>query len=171
MTVQNTLLQQQAEMVHGILNRVDEISRNAAVQDDSGRWGLDGWIRTMHDLIDLQIRSYAMVVQAAIVGPSVWLRPPAGDPRPSEKVPLGRPTGSCTAEIVEVTQVGRPGVAVSKSIIGVRPVVADLAPNEAHVEVYFTDDRFVGANYAVKLRLINTADPSVEGLKEVIVGL
>ncbi|ULE33793.1 hypothetical protein [Mycobacterium sp. IDR2000157661] len=166
----HTLLQQQADMVREILNRVDTISRNAAQQDDNGEWGLDGWIRVGHDLLDLQMRLYASIVQAVIAGPAMWLTPPASDPRPSEKVTVEAKQYPRKIELVCLRRVGQPSVAVPPTSIMFNPPV--LQPKETLFEIVLTDDRFVGANYTGQVRLINTTDPTAKApVQDITVGL
>lgn len=165
----NPLLQQQADMVRGILNRVDTISRHAAQQDEDGQWGLDGWIRVGHDLLDLQMRWYASMVQAVIAGPAMWLTPPAGDPRPSEKVTVKAKNCPEKIELVCLRRVGQSSVAVPPTSIMFNPPV--LQPEETLFELVLTDDRFVGANYTGQVRLVNTTDPTDVRTQDITVGL
>ena len=40
-------------------------------QDDAGKWGIDGWVRLIHNLLDLQVRTYAGAVQSRACRPVV----------------------------------------------------------------------------------------------------
>jgi hypothetical protein len=67
----NAILQQQNNHIKDVLDRIGEISEDAEATDEAGRWGVDGWIRLIHDLIDMQIRFAATATEAVIEGP-MW---------------------------------------------------------------------------------------------------
>jgi hypothetical protein len=80
-------IQQQADMMRGLGDQLGTIVKNAADEDRAGTWGLNGWIRTIHDLIDFSVRAYAAVLQAAVSGP-FWAEQP-DEPLPSEPITVG----------------------------------------------------------------------------------
>lgn len=66
-----TDLAQQTAVFQSLMSELGIIIKDAADEDHAGTWGLDGWIRTIHNLIDLQIRTYAACAQLSISGPAL----------------------------------------------------------------------------------------------------
>ena len=79
---------QVASLTLGVLDQIKAIVLDAAREDDAGRWGIDGWVRLIHNLLDLQMRTYANVVDIAMAGPSSWQRDADTEPGPSLPVRL-----------------------------------------------------------------------------------
>src|SRR3954447_11011387 len=73
MSSRDTRTRQAKQMLRGYMNEVNSITENASVDDETGRWGLDPWIRIVHELVDLQLRTTAAVIQGALAGPW-WLQ-------------------------------------------------------------------------------------------------
>jgi len=165
-----TLLQQQADLMQGMLDRVDKISKEAAKDDDDGTWGVDGWIRTMHNLIDLGVRMYASFLQAAIANPLWWMQPISGDPQPSEWITVNSAKYPRKLAVIELARVGYPNQKLAPSCVGFRPEI--LPPGATRFRMFLKDYNYVGANYTGKISLTNMTDPKAKPDPEpVTVGL
>ena len=62
-------LQRPASVARGYVDQINAIAQDAARRDNAGKWGIDGWVRLIHNLLDLQMRTYAGAVQVALAGP------------------------------------------------------------------------------------------------------
>jgi hypothetical protein len=155
-----TLLQQQADIMQGMLDRISTISKEAAKDDDDGTWGVDGWIRTMHNLIDLGVRMYANFIEAAIANPFWWMQPVSGDPEPSEPITVLPRKYPRKLEVIQLARVGYPKKPIPKSCFGFKPAV--LPPGVTQFRMYLKDYNYVGANYTGKISLTNTTDPKAK---------
>jgi hypothetical protein len=143
-------IQQQAVMMRGLGDQLGTIVKNAADEDRAGNWGLNGWIRTIHDLIDLSVRTYAAVLQAAVSG-ALWAEQP-DEPLPSEPVTAKESTNYPRAlKAAGFERVGLPEVKIPDYCIGFQPSV--LPSGKTDFRIVLRDYRFVGANYTGKVIL------------------
>ena len=139
--------------------------------DKDGDWGLDAWIRTIHELVDLQVRTSAAVLQAAIAGPW-WTEPLDEEPEPSDPVTVEAKDYPRTLQAASAfVRLGLPRMAIPAHSIGFEPEVLPAGGTE--FRVVLKDYRFVGSNYEGTVRLTNATDPKAapQSNKEVIVGL
>jgi hypothetical protein len=173
MTNRDTLFQRPAAAAQGFLDNVNALARDAARQNDAGTLGMDGWMRTGHQLIDLWVRTYASYLQAALSGP--WWTSPAvsGEPLASEPIVVSEERYPRTFRIVEpFARVGLPRTRIPAQAIRFEPDPLPIGATEFRIALKNYD--FVGANYTGKIALIpagsaTTAQP--EKPIDVIVGL
>ncbi len=152
MSAPRAQLQRQAGFTRGYFDQINAIAQDAARQDDAGRWGIDGWIRLIHNLLDLQVRTYAAAVQAALAGPSWWLRPTSTRPAPADPVDVPQRDYPRSVSIVApFERIGRSDIRVPPGALLFEPPV--LAAGDTSMRIVLTDDRFVGANYTGTIRL------------------
>jgi hypothetical protein len=157
----NTPLQQLADVVQGGLDQVTEISRTAAEKDKAGTWGLDGWIRVIHNLLDVQAKAYAAFLQTAIAGPWV-IEPPSYEPPPCDPITVEATKYPRKLAILSpaFVRLGQPEVKIPKSCIAIHPDVLPAGGTE--FRIVLNDYRFVGANYTGTIRLTNTGDAAAK---------
>ena len=169
MTGPRTPLRRHAVVVRGAMQELRAITNEAAKDNDAGKLGVDGWIRTAHRLIDLQVRTFAGFLQASLAGPS-WAEPPSGEPPPSDPVEVPHPAPyPRTLAIAEpFARVGLPRVTIPNSVIKFLPDV--LPENQRTFQIALKDYDYVGANYTGKVRL-SAPDQSAEEPFWVTVGL
>ena len=116
-------MRQTANMTRGDFREVKTITENASRTDKAGDWGLDAWIRTIHELVDLQVRTSAAVLQAAIAGPW-WTEPPDDDPEPSDPVTVEPQNYPRTLQAASAfVRVGLPRMTIPAYSIGFDPEV------------------------------------------------
>jgi len=168
MSSRNVKILQQADMMRGLGDQLSTIVKNAANEDKSGTWGLDGWIRTIHDLIDLSVRTYAAVLQAAMSGP--WWREQPNEPSPSDPVTVPGKDYPRSLKASKFERVGLPAEKIPDYCIGFQPAV--LPAGKTDFRIFLKDDRFIGANYTGKVILASLNDVGAKGdEKRVTVGL
>jgi hypothetical protein len=171
MTGPKNRMKRTAGVMRGAARDFKTITENASKVDKDGDWGLDAWIRTIHELVDLQVRTSAALLQAAIAGPW-WIEPPDEDPEPSDPVEVEPKDYPRTLQAASAfVRIGLPQMAIPAYSIGFDPQV--LPPNAREFRVFLKDYRFVGSNYEGTVRLTNANDPSAASPDEekVIVGL
>ena len=144
--------QRGASLLRGALDQFNAIAQDAARTDQAGRWGVDGWIRLIHNVLDLQMRSWATAVDIGLAGPSWWLEPAATDPGPSDPIPVKSESYPRTLSVVKpFVRVGRPDVRVPDGAIRFVPDV--LPAGGTSFQIRMDDQRFVGASYLGTVRL------------------
>ena len=171
MTAPKNPMWQAANMTRGYTRAFKTITENASRTDKSGDWGLDAWIRTIHELVDLQVRTGAAVLQAALAGPW-WTRPLDEEPQPSDPVTVEARNYPRTLEAASAfVRIGLPAMAVPAHSIGFDPEM--LPARATEFRVLLKDYRFVGANYQGKVSLTPATNPRAGRRDEieVIVGL
>ncbi|SBS72891.1 conserved hypothetical protein [uncultured Mycobacterium sp.] len=152
MTAPRPQLQKPAGVIRGYFDQINEIAQDAARTDDAGRWGIDGWVRLIHNLLDLQMRTYAGAVQVALAGPSWWLEPTSTKPVPPDPIEVARRPYPRSVSIVQpFERVGRPDIRIPLQALTFGPPI--LGPEQTSIQITLTDDRFTGANYTGTLRL------------------
>ncbi len=152
MTVPRPDLQRPAGVARGYLNQINAIAQDAARRDDDGQWGIDGWVRLIHNLLDLNMRTYAGAVQVALAGPSWWLQPASTKPIPPDPVDVpSRPYVRSVSIAEPFTRVGRPDIRIPLQALSFQPPI--LGPGQTTIQLVLTDARFTGANYRGTLRL------------------
>jgi hypothetical protein len=163
-------MQRTANVMRGALRDFNTITENASKTDKAGEWGLDAWVRVIHELVDLQVRTTAAVLQAAISGPW-WTEPVDEEPQPSDPVTVGARNYPRTLQAASpFVRIGLPRMAIPAHSIGFDPEVLPAGATE--FRVVLTDYRFVGANYRGTVHLTPATDPrAAPEEKEVIVGL
>jgi hypothetical protein len=163
-------MQRTANAMRGALREFSTITENASKTDKAGEWGLDAWIRVIHELVDLQVRSSAAVVQAAISGPW-WTEPLDDTPQPSDPEKVAATNYPRTLQAASpFVRIGQPQTAIPAHSIGFDPEVLPAGAEE--FRVVLKDYRYIGANYKGTVRLTPAADPKAAPYdKEVIVGL
>ena len=153
----NTPLQLQADAMRDFLDHVDAISRDAANEDADGTWGLDAWIRVIHNLIDAQVKAYANVLQTAIGGGPWWFQP-LGEPWASE--PIKVPPVSVHRKFEIVESFVRMGTKTKIPDYCIRFIPDFLPGGVTQFRIALKDYRFIGANYSGTIRLsAMTPDP------------
>ena len=151
-TPARTQLQLAADLTRGCLDQINAIAQDAAQADNAGKWGMDSWIRLIHNLLDLQARSWATAVDIALGGPKSWLKPPSTDPGPSDPVIVPEADYPRTISIVEpLRQVGHPEVVIPPHVLQFEP--AALKAGATAFELRLTDERYLGASYIGTVRL------------------
>jgi hypothetical protein len=161
---------QAANMTRGYLREVKTITENASRTDKDGDWGLDAWVRIIHELVDLQVRTSAAVLQAALSGPW-WTEPSDDEPQPSDPVSVDPTSYPRTLQAASAfSRVGLPQTKIPPLGIGFDPEV--LPAQATEFRVVLKDHRFVGSNYEGTVRLTNATNPKAAPVdKKVIVGL
>jgi hypothetical protein len=141
----NFRFQQQATVAQDLFQQVRTAARDAARANDAGTLGVDGWIQTMHKLIDFGTRACADSVQALLAGPW-WLEPPFGEPPTSEPIKVSEKEYARDITIVEpFTRVGLPRIQIPNRLIEFEPDV--LPAGQTDIRVRLKDYRYLGANY------------------------
>lgn len=171
MTLPRPDLQRAAGATGGYLNQLNAIAQDAAGRDDDGKWGIDGWVRLIHNLLDLNMRTYAGAVQAALAGPSWWLTPVSTKPIPPDPIVIPKLPYLCSVSISEpFTRIGRPDIRIPVQALTFHPHI--LGPGETSIHIVLTDDRFTGANFTGTLRLRRADGAGQESLPvKVTIGL
>lgn len=154
----NTDVTRQAgQFVRGYVGQMGGIAEHAVSTDEAGHWGLDAWIRLIHNLIDLQIRTSATAFQAAIAGPW-WLQPVDREPWLSDEIEVeDKPYPRVFTIVRSFQQLGRQDVTIPDTAITFVPNV--LPANAKKFQIDLTDNNFVGANYVGKV-VLRRADGS-----------
>jgi hypothetical protein len=145
-------LRAQEDTVRALLYGVDVIAKTAADEDKAGTWGVDGWVRTIHDLIDLQVRTYAAIIKYGAADLKELAAGTSGVPLLSEWVTVPDAKDfdrNLTAGTF--TRCWLPGQTVDASLIGFQPEY--LAAGATKFRVYLKDHRFTGANYCGRVTL------------------
>jgi hypothetical protein len=164
-------VQQTANIMSGMVREFNTITETASKTDKDGDWGLDAWIRIIHELVDLQVRTTAAVLQVAIAGPW-WTEPSDDDPQPSDpvKVKKERDYPRKLQAASAFVRLGLPQTTIPPTSIGFDPEVLPAKGKE--FRVVLKDQRFVGSNYEGTVVLTNEDDPNAEpDTQEVTVGL
>jgi hypothetical protein len=163
-------MQRTANVMRGTLRDFNMITENASKTDKAGEWGLDAWIRVIHELVDLQVRTTATVLQAAISGPW-WTQPVDDEPQPSDPVKVNSKNYPRTLQAASpFVRIGLPRMAIPAHSIGFVPEVLPAGATE--FRVVLKDYRFVGANYKGTVHLTPANDPKAAPEdKDVTVGL
>jgi hypothetical protein len=163
-------MQRTANAMRGALREFSTITENASKTDKAGDWGLDAWIRVIHELVDLQVRTSAAVVQAALSGPW-WTEPVDYEPQPSDPVGVDATNYPRTLQAASAfVRIGLPQMVIPAHSIGFDPEV--LPAQATEFRVVLKDHRFIGANYTGTVRLTNATNPQAVPVdKEVTVGL
>lgn len=156
-----------AQIAQETSRSVSTAAATASETDKAGKWGVDGWIRVFHDLIDLQIRVFANVLQTGISGPW-WLSTTdeLSAPEPVE-VPNSQPYARAVT-VSDFTRVGYPDVKITPAGLSFEPV---LPANAERLVIKLRDERFIGSNYKGTVTLTNPATGAAEVPFEVTVGL
>jgi hypothetical protein len=145
-------LQRPAGVARGYLDQINAIAQDAARTDDAGKWGIDGWVRLIHNLLDLNMRTYAGAVQVALAGPQWWLQPVSTQPIPPDPIDVPKRDYPRSVSISEpFTRVGRPDIRIPLQALAFQQPI--VGPGQTSVQLLLTDDRFTGANYTGTLRL------------------
>ena len=158
-----------ARVMRGAFSEFSTITRTASNTDKAGDWGLDAWVRIIHELVDLQVRTGAALIQTAMSGPW-WADGPEEAPEPSDPVAVTPADVARTLTAVSAfTRVGLPQMTIPASVIGFLP--AELPANATSFQVFLKDYRFVGANYEGTVRLTDPTNSVAPKDVPVIVGL
>jgi hypothetical protein len=163
-------LRAEEDTTRALLHAVNVIAEDAAYEDKAGTWGLNGWIRTIHNLIDLQVRTYAALLKYG-VGNLEHLVYHDDTPRPSEWI-IVDPVDFDRALTASVfTRSGLPGQTVAPTDIGFQPAV--LPARATKFRIYLKDERYTGANYCGAVTLTNRGPSKVfyHDVVKVTVGL
>ena len=152
-TADQVPLRRAASLTLGVLDQIKVIALDAAREDEAGRWGVDWLVRLVHNLLDLQMRTYATLVEIALAGPSRWQGEADTDSGPSLPVLLDKALPyPCTISIVKsFERVGRPGKVIPNHVPVFVPAV--LAARATSFQVRLTDQNYAGASYLAKVRL------------------
>jgi hypothetical protein len=168
MTGRNMKIAQHADTMRVLGDQLSTIVKNATDEDKAGTWGLNGWIRTIHDLIDLSFRTSAAMLQAAVSGP-FWADQP-DEPLPSEPITVAAANYPRALAAVGFERVGLPQAKLPDYCVGFQPPV--LPAGKTDFRIVLRDLRFVGANYTGKVILTSTTDAgATREEKRVTVGL
>jgi hypothetical protein len=162
-------LQQQEDTARALLYQLNVIADAAAAEDKAGKWGLDGWIRTIHNLVDLQVRTYAAILQTSIAG-AWWKKLFFGEPWPSEQIPVDPQPFARDLRADTFRRLALPKRTIPPALIGFRPEY--LPPGATHFRMYVKDYRYIGSNYTGDVYLTSRATtPPVTEKITVTVGL
>ncbi|MET0699201.1 MAG: hypothetical protein ABWY93_06005 [Mycobacterium sp.] len=152
MTGPKTSIRHGAQFTQGYLNQLGRIAEDAAKTDAAGKWGVDGWIRLIHNLIDLQIRTTTTVTQIALAGPGAWLRPIDREPWESDPITVKDfPFPQYFSIVKPFERLGRSDIRIPDTAIRFIPAI--LPPGETTFRIDLTDNNFVGANYVGEIAL------------------
>jgi hypothetical protein len=162
-------LQEQADIARALLYQLNVIADAAADEDKAGKWGLDGWIRTIHNLVDLQVRTYAAILQTSI-GSSWWKRLLFGEPRPSEPIKVDPQPFARDLRADTFSRLALSKRTIPPALIGFRPEY--LPAGATQFQMYVKDYRYIGSNYTGDVILTSRyTTPPVSEKKTVTVGL
>ena len=137
-------LQHQEDTLRELLYQLNVIADAAAAEDKAGKWGLDGWIRTIHNLVDLQVRTYAALLQTSLDG-VWWKKLFFGEPLPSERIPIDAKPYDRDLRAGTFTRLALPKRTIPPSLIGFRPPY--LPAGATYFRIYLKDYRRIGSNY------------------------
>jgi hypothetical protein len=152
MTAPRPELQRPASVFRGYFDQINQVAQDAARRDDAGKWGIDGWVRLIHNLLDLNMRTYAGALQVALAGPRWWLEPTSTKPIPPDPVDVPKLPYPRSVSIVEpFERIGRPDIRIPLQALHFEPTL--LGPTDTKVQIILTDDQYTGANYTGTLRL------------------
>jgi hypothetical protein len=160
-------IQQSINIARESLTSLSAAATTASETDKAGTWGVDGWIRVFHDLIDLQVRAFANVLQTGVSGP--WWLQTSDELTPPDPVVV--PTAAPYPRAVTVSdfaRVGYPDVKIPSAGLSFEPV---LPANAERFMITLRDERFIGSNYKGTVTLTNTATGAAEVPFEVTLGL
>jgi hypothetical protein len=157
MTAPKNRMNQAANLTRGYFREIKTITETASKTDKAGEWGLDAWVRIIHELVDLQVRTGAAVLQAAISGPW-WSEPLDDEPQPSDPLTVKATNYPRTLQAASpFIRIGLPRMAIPAHSIGFDPEV--LPAGATDFRVILMDYRYVGANYEGTVRLTPVSDP------------
>jgi hypothetical protein len=168
---QQAALQQYAGLWLGVADQIDAISKKAAEADEAGKWGMDGWIRLIHDLLDLQLRTSVTVLKTAIAGPW-WLPRPETEPDPEAFPVLAKGDARKFKIVKSFQRQGVPSEVIDDAKIVFDPVILQASNTQFTISV--SDDDYIGANYiGIVGFTAATAGPDApaEDQRQIIVGL
>jgi hypothetical protein len=169
MSTRTMRTRQTKQAMRGYLNEINAIAENASQVDKDGKWGLDGWIRTIHDLVDLQVRTAAGVLQMGLAGPW-WVTPAEHSVDPTEVDVSPAVDYPQMVSASPFARVGYPDTVIPAYSIDLEPDV--LPAGAATLTIALKDTRFVGANYTGKITLRSALDATAASrIIEVTVGL
>jgi hypothetical protein len=152
MTAPRPQLQRSGTVVRGYFDQINEIAQDAARTDDAGKWGIDGWVRLIHNLLDLQMRTYAGAVQVALAGPAWWLEPTSTKPLPPDPIKVATRSYPRAVSIVKpFERIGHPDTRIPLQALTFEPPI--LGPEQTSIQITLTDERFTGATYTGSFRL------------------
>jgi hypothetical protein len=161
--------QQQEDMARALLHQLNVIADAAADEDKAGKWGLDGWIRTIHNLVDLQVRTYAAILQTSLAG-AWWKKLFFGEPWPSERIEVAAQPYDRDLRAGTFTRLALPKRTIPPYLIGFRPEY--LPAGATHFRIYVKDYRYIGSNYTGDVFWTSRATtPPVSDKIHVTVGL
>jgi hypothetical protein len=168
MSASRARTRQAKRVMRGYMDGISTIIDHASVDDRENRWGLDPWIRIVHDLVDLQVRTTAAVIQGALAGP--WWATPAHEGLDPEPVDVGSASFPRIVSASPFTRIGQPNTVIPAASLDLEP---DILPAGAtQIQILLKDYRFVGANYQGTITLTNASDPKAKPeTVEVTVGL
>lgn len=152
MTAPRKPLGRHAAIARGAIQQLRAVTTEAAADNDAGTLGVDGWTRTAHRLIDLQVRTLAGLLQASLAGPW-WAEPLSGEPPPSEPIDV-KTKATYQRKISVAAPFARAGlswVKIPNEVIRFIPEVLD--PENESYQIALKDYDYVGANYTGKVRL------------------
>jgi hypothetical protein len=162
-------LQQQEDVARALLYQLNVIADEAAAGDKAGKWGLDGWIRTIHNLVDLQVRTYAAILRTSLAG-GWWKKLFLGEPWPSEPIPVDPQPFARDLRADIFSRLALPKRTIPPFLIGFRPEY--LPPGATQFRMYVKDYGYVGSNYTGDVYLTSRATtPPVTEKITVTVGL
>jgi len=138
-------MQHQEDTVRELLYQLNVIADAAAAEDKAGKWGLDGWIRTIHNLVDLQVRTYAALLETSLDG-VWWKKLFFGEPLPSERIPIDAKPYDRDLRAGTFTRLALPKRTILPPLIGFRPEY--LPAGATQFRIYLKDYRHIGSNYA-----------------------
>ena len=172
MSDRNLRFQQQTNAVRDMLGQVSAVARDWAKENDAGTWGVDGWVRTIHNLIELQVTAYAAFLNSIVTG-SAWAEP-AAEPLLSEPIDVTAQSYPRTFTIVEpFVRLGLPPTQIPNHFIAFDPPV--LPHGATRLQVTLNNYDFIGSNYTGTIGLCKATAPSGappdEVLPPVTVGL
>jgi hypothetical protein len=144
-------VRRQATVARGFMEQMRAVTRDAAKQNDAGTLGMDGWIQTMHKMIDVGVRTYAALLETAVAGPW-WTEASPGEPPTSEKIEVQSQPYPRKFTIVEpFARVGLPWVKIPNDVIRFEPEILPRGAEE--FKIGLKDYDFCGANYTGTIRL------------------
>jgi hypothetical protein len=166
-------LSQQGDVARQLIERASALWITAAEQSDGTGLGIDARINLAHSLVDLSVKGFVALLQAAISGPNFGATATlATDPWPSEEITVEAQPYPRALAATDFERIGAPGRTVPKYCIAFAPEF--LPAGITTFRIILKDSSFVGSNFTGKITLtamVTTAAAAKPEEKVVTVGL
>lgn len=163
----NAFLEYQNAQFRNALSQIRTISRVAEATDEAGGWGVDGWIKVIHGLLDLQIRYAAFLTESTLSGPW-WLKRFGSGTYEADylQAASAAPYPRRFTVVRSFTRVGSTGDVIPDPLIEFDPEI--LPPGEVRFLVRLRDETeypdavsYLGANYVGTICVVPAGSDSL----------